>query len=199
MNGMAKPYVNLKELTKYIEQMRFKKAINGFNRTDVFEKMTDMQNIFQQYIDQYEKILDEKDAYISELSARMQNVKENYKQKLLKRDSIINKLNRELEEYNELLKKYKDRNNDSEIAGKKIQKAHTTARLIIEQAKIDAELEALKSHERQNAEKERYRKWKLHTETASHEVLDNLKQMEKYITHLDDKLIDNATVKEEIL
>jgi len=179
--------------------MRFKKAINGFNRTDVFEKMTDMQNIFQQYIDQYEKILDEKDAYISDLSAKMQNVKENYKQKLLKRDSIINKLNRELEEYNELLKKFKDRNNDSEIAGKNIQKAHTTARLIIEQAKIDAELEALKSHERQNAEKERYRKWKLHTETASHEVLDNLRQMEKYITHLDDKLIDNAAVKEEIL
>lgn len=200
VDGIAKPYVNQEELTEYIKQMKLKKTINGFDRTDVFNKIMDMQDICQQYIDQYEDILDEKDAHIYELSSEIQNLKENYKQE---KDSIVKrlrlqlnekteltvKLYRELGEYSELLRKYK--NQDSETTEKSIQKANTTARLIIEQAKINSELESLKFYEQRTAEKEKYKKWKLHTKTASHEILDNLKRIEEYITHLDKKLIEN--------
>ena len=210
---MAEPYVNLEKLTECIEQMKLRKSMNGFNRADVLKKIMDMQDMFQQYMNQYEEILGEKDAHITELSSRIHNLKENYKQKLVKKDSIVNglrlkldekteltiKLYRELGEYSEQLKKYKEQELYSENADKSIQQANATARLIIEQAKIDAELESLNFYEQQNAEKEKYKKWKLHTESASHEVLDNLKRIEEYITNLDDKLVDHEklTDKEE--
>lgn len=66
-----------------------------------------------------------------------------------------------------------------------IQKANTNARLIIERAKIDAELEALKLRKKQRAEKEKYEVWRQHTEVAGQEVLDDLKQVAEWIVSLD--------------
>lgn len=210
--GHAESYANMEKLSEYIDQMKLKKSFNGFNCADVYKKMMDMQDIFQQYMDQYEEILSEKNAHISELSSRVHNLKENYREKLLKKDTLINglrlkldekteltiKLYRELNEYSEQLKKYKEREQaDLDNANENIQQANATARLIIEQAKIDAEVESLKFYEKQNAEKEKYKKWRQHTETASHEVLDNLRRIEEYITKLDDKLVDKEKIAEE--
>lgn len=69
-----------------------------------------------------------------------------------------------------------------------IQKANISARLIIERAKIDAELETFKLRKLQRAEKENYERWRQHTEAASEEVLDNLKQVTECITSLEDML-----------
>lgn len=201
---IVEPHVNQEKLTKYIKQMRFKKAMNGFNCSDVLKTIEDIQYIFQDYIVQYEKILGEKDAYISELSSRIQNARKNYRQELSDQNSIINDLKVRLDEktettikLNQELMKHKERDRKSGIANKNIQQAHITARLIIEQAKINAELEALKLQERQHAEKEKYKKWKLHTEGINNEVLDNIKQMEKYILRLNDQLTDNTMVEKE--
>lgn len=145
----------MEEIIKYIEQVKIKRSFFGFNRKDVYYKLTDMQNMFQ--------------SYCEESAEREKDLR-----------SQIESLQQQL-----------DQKTNKEIADECIQKANTNARLIMEQAKINAEFENLKLRQKQRAEKEKYEIWKQHTEAAGHLVLHNLKRVAAEIAALDDTLKSN--------
>lgn len=64
--------VNVDNINNYIQQMKIKKTINGFDRVDVYNKMKDFQDMFQAHIKAYEKIVEENEATISSLSYQVE-------------------------------------------------------------------------------------------------------------------------------
>jgi len=87
--GEAKSsHVNVDNIDNYIEQMKIKKAINGFDRVDVFNKMNDFQEMFHCHMETYEKIMEENEATISSLTYQVET-KDMEQQKCMEREKQL--------------------------------------------------------------------------------------------------------------